>query len=153
MGLRTPNDAKPLYLPRLLGWPHCREALPAVAPGPRVPVPSGLSRRHQSPSHAHGKKAAYYLPYFHEKRNPARSGRALSGQITSVTDREWSYAGSVWYSFWASARPLVINASTASAARSRAKGSSLRSWAEKSLSTKAAGSTRPGGRPMPKRAR
>ena len=60
---------------------------------------------------------------------------------------------SVWYSFWASVRPLLISASTASAQRSRVKGSSLRSAAEKSLSTKAAASIRPGGRPMPKRVR
>src|SRR5258707_7086301 len=51
-------------------------ALPAFAPGSRVPVPSGLSRRHRGRAHDHGNSAAYKLRNYHEKRNPCRSGRA-----------------------------------------------------------------------------
>src|SRR5450756_225244 len=56
---------------------------------------------------------------------------------------------SAWKMFWASVRPLVIKASTASAPRSIAKGSSLRSADVKSRSTYVAASIRPGGRPIP----
>jgi hypothetical protein len=34
---------------------------------PRVPVPSGLSRRNLRPAHDHGDSAGYYLFYFHER--------------------------------------------------------------------------------------
>jgi hypothetical protein len=49
---------------------------PRLPAGPRVPVPSGLSRRHVGPAHDRGNSAAYLLPNFHEKANPPRSCRA-----------------------------------------------------------------------------
>lgn len=58
-----------------------------------------------------------------------------------------------WKRCCASSRPTSTTDSTASAAVSRVKGSSARSVDEKSLSTKAAGSIRPGGRPIPTRTR
>jgi hypothetical protein len=48
---------------------------PRLPAGPRVPVPSGLSRRHGGPAHDRGNSAAYSLPNFHEKANPPRSWR------------------------------------------------------------------------------
>src|SRR5690606_18109151 len=60
---------------------------------------------------------------------------------------------SAWNVFCAAASPSEINASTASAARSTSRSRSLRSAAEKSFNTNAAGSIRPGGRPTPNRTR
>jgi hypothetical protein len=54
-----------------------RPCAPAVAPGPRVAVPSGLSLRYRGPDHDRGNSAAYYVLYFHENRNQSRSRRAL----------------------------------------------------------------------------
>src|SRR5580693_7246642 len=45
---------------------------PPLRAGPRVPVPSGLSRRHRGPDHDRGNSAAYLPLYFHENRNPVR---------------------------------------------------------------------------------
>jgi len=59
----------------------------------------------------------------------------------------------VWKRFCAASRPLPTRASAASAQWSTLNASSLRSVAEKSRSTKSAGSIRPGGRPMPNRTR
>ena len=56
-----------------------------------------------------------------------------------------------WNRCCASSRPTSTRDSTASAAAPRVKGSSARSVAEKLLSTKSAGSIRPGGRPIPTR--
>ncbi len=62
-------------------------------------------------------------------------------------------AQSAWNVFCAAAIPLDSSVSTASAARSMTSGSSFRSAAEKSRSTKVAASIRPGGRPTPTRTR
>ncbi len=56
-----------------------------------------------------------------------------------------------WNRCCASSRPTSTRDSTASAAAPRVKGSAARSVAEKLLSTKSAGSIRPGGRPIPTR--
>ena len=83
---------------------------------------------------------------------------------SSRTSRRWRAAWcafaargdqpeSAWKRFCVGSSPSASRASVASAARSTAKSSSLRSVAEKRLSTKSAGSWRPGGRPMPKRTR
>jgi hypothetical protein len=56
-------------------------------PSPRrgVPVPSGLSSRCRGPARFRGNSAAYYLFYFHENGNPARSGRAPRGGAARQT--------------------------------------------------------------------
>jgi hypothetical protein len=58
-----------------------------------------------------------------------------------------------WTSFCAASRPRARSVSVASTASASRRSSCLRSVEEKSLSTKSAGSWRPGGRPMPTRTR
>jgi ABC-2 type transport system ATP-binding protein len=74
-------------------------------------------------------------------------GRIIA-QGTPPTD---GYQACTW--FWAASRPSLISNSVASAACSQITGTSGRSAAVKFSSTYAAGSLRPGGRPMPIRAR
>ena len=93
-------------------------------------------------------------------RRPRLSRRSESGVgCTQRTERRVAtcVAGRqperAWNRFCAGSRPSCSSASAASAARSTANSSSLRSAPENRLRTKSAGSCRPGGRPMPKRTR